>query len=137
MEGHMSDIYKVRDSGNVFEIQNWDLRRGNKDAFIGRLLSAKDRWTYHRMKEKGSRDTEIWRALHPKWPRPEQKAPAPVPKKAIGLPVEELTKDQALRLIGKSLNANMKSMKRMSVEDLRVLVSRLLNSDSVELLSDS
>ena len=130
----MSNIYKARENGDVYEIQNWDLRKGDKDAFIGRLLDATERWTYHRMKEKKSKDTEIWMALHPDWPSAGEKTPAPVSKKVMSLPVEDLTKEQALKLVGQALNADMKSMKRMSVEDLRVLVSRLLNTDSVELM---
>jgi len=130
----MSKIYKARSNGDVYEIQNWDLRKDDKDAFIGRKLDATERWTYHRMKEGGSKDTEVWMALHPDWPSAGEKTPAPVARKTLSLPVEELTKEQALKLVSKALSANMKSMKRMSVEDLRILVSRLLNSDAIELV---
>ena len=129
----MPRIYKERPNGDVYEIQNWDMRKSqSRDAFIVRLLSESEKAKYADLKAAGKRETEIWMSLHPTWPKAGEKTPAP--HNEVGISIADLTKKQLLKLVAKHIQAEVPTMERMSTEDLRVLLSRLLNTGKIKLL---
>jgi len=126
----MASIYKTTSEGVVLEVRNWGHRKP-KDVAVCRPLSPTERETYFQMRDKGFSDSGIWVALHPDWPGVPLKEQQPE-EKTISLSLEDLTKDQVLKLIRQKIGTPLQSLNGASEEDLKAILKGLLGKTTVE-----
>jgi len=113
--------YFVEGAGKIFAILNHKYRKTDDDAVVAMQLRGRARERYEEMKQRGARDSVIFRRLFPR----DLPEPGGTPSAKVSIEIKRLNKSQLVHMILEETHLSMPSLPRLSMRDLRKLLLAL------------
>ncbi len=109
-----SKIFREVHDGRLLAIRNWRHRNQSEDAVIAVPLTTDEFDHYHKRKDDGASDEEIFNDLFHE-PNGER----------VAIPITDLNKAQIVKLLNSALQTELATLSRMSRDDLLELLRRI------------
>jgi hypothetical protein len=113
--------YFSEHESKIYVVANWKYCTTDEDVMVRTPLTKNETRIYMQMKGEGSSDTEILKELFP------EKAAEDPDSRKIEISIDDLKKDQVIKLINADLGIELDSLEKMSEEDLREMLLTLRN----------
>ena len=121
-------IYEKHPAGGIAEISNWTQSASPDHARVIRQLPKHEEDVVEKLQGQGRSDQSIWRYLHR---RPQQAQPKNLVS-TVPLLVDDLNQQQLINLLERYFVCSLPSLQHMSIDELRIMLKKLLSSGLIE-----